>query len=193
MWNKMTYVWSTHTKEKWPNHQKKEIVIVGRSNVGKSSLINALSNNSKLAKISKKPGKTRSLNFFNVGNKFMFVDVPGYGFAKVGNHQKQLFSDMIEEYLGQREQLQIAIQLLDIRRVPNEDDKMMIEFFKYNNIEILYVVTKIDKVNQSETFKGLKKISESLNLKQEELIVTSATKRKGIKKLKKIIEFKLDL
>ena len=188
MWNKMTYILSTHTKEKWPVYGLPEVVIVGRSNVGKSSLINALSNNKKLAHVSKKPGKTRSLNFFNVGDSFIFVDVPGYGFAKVSKNQKVLFSNMIDEYLSERKELKLAIQLLDIRRKPNQDDLGMINYFKHYNIPILYIITKSDKTNQKETSKGLKEITRFLNISKKDLIITSAEHKKGIEELKNSIK-----
>jgi len=187
-WASMEYILSTHTKEKWPPSDKPEVVIVGRSNVGKSSLINSLSNNKKLAKVSKSPGKTRSLNFFSVGKDFLFVDVPGYGYAKVNNRQKDLFSEMIDEYLSQRTNLKLAIQLLDIRRKPNRDDMDMINYFKHNDIQILYVLTKIDKTNQKETNLGLKTICNTLNIKKDELVLTSSLNRTGLDNLKKSIK-----
>ena len=133
-------------KAQYPVHEGCEFVFLGRSNVGKSSLINALCNRKKLAYTSSVPGKTIALNFYHINNSFMFVDVPGYGFAKRGLEERLKFGKMIEEYLHERAQLKLAFLIIDARINPTEDDCLMLNYLRHYNIPTLVLATKTDKL-----------------------------------------------
>ena len=129
-------------KSQWPDSELPEIVLAGKSNVGKSSLINTLLNRKSLAYVGKTPGKTRLLNFYEVNQQFMMVDVPGYGFAQ--RSQKELidFGTMMEDYFSERKQLKVCIQIIDLRHGPSKDDLMMLDYVRSNGIPVLIVATK---------------------------------------------------
>ncbi len=133
----------------YPNDKKSEILILGRSNVGKSSFINTIINRKNFAKTSAKPGKTQTLNFYLINDTFYIVDVPGYGYAAVSKAQIKKFGVMIEEYLKQRQYLKHIFLLIDYRHKPTEDDIMMYKFLKYYNLPVTIICTKYDKVNRS--------------------------------------------
>ena len=153
----------------------------GRSNVGKSSFINMLVNRKNLARTSSNPGKTQTLNFYLINDEFYFVDVPGYGYAKVSKSVKATFGKMIEEYLKEREALRAVFLLVDFRHKPSEDDVLMYDFLKYYNKKVIVIATKSDKVKNSERRKNKEVIKETLNLSDEDkLIITSSEKREGI-------------
>lgn len=135
-----------------------EIAVAGRSNVGKSSLLNHLFG-AKLVKISSTPGKTRSLNFFSVDDKAHFVDLPGYGFAKVAKEEKRVWGELIETYLDQRVNLRLLLLLLDCRREPTEDDLQMLQWIEHRQIPSIAVITKIDKVKASYRYSQVQKIT----------------------------------
>lgn len=137
------FLTSATAPEHYPKTTLPEVAIVGRSNVGKSSLINDLLRFRGLARISRTPGKTRLINFFTVDDQFLFVDLPGYGFAK---HQDESWGDMIETYLKTRSQLRLLLFLLDSRHEPSEQDRQMIEWLKQMHFRIIVVLTKVDKV-----------------------------------------------
>ena len=134
----------------YPTDGKPEIALVGRSNVGKSSLTNTLIQRKNFARTSSQPGKTQTLNFYDVENQLYFVDVPGYGYAKVSKKQREAFGNMIEEYITSRKQLRGVISLVDARHDPSEDDVAMYEWLHYYNIPILVVATKSDKISKSK-------------------------------------------
>ncbi len=158
-----------------------EVMFCGRSNVGKSSFINMLVNRKNLARTSSNPGKTQTLNFFLINNEFYFVDVPGYGYAKVSKSVKETFGKMIEEYLTKREELKCVFLLVDFRHKPSEDDVLMYEFLKYYNKKVIVIATKSDKVKNSERRKNKELIKETLKLQDEDrLIITSSEKREGL-------------
>lgn len=164
----------------YPKDNKPEIAFVGRSNVGKSTIINTLTNRKALARVSGVPGKTRVINFFTINDEFYFVDLPGYGFAKVSKQEKQKWGQMIEKYLTSRKQLRLIILLVDIRRIPTEDDKMMCNWVKHYGVNFLVVCTKADKVSKNEMIKNLKIIREELELNDSDNIISfSATKKTG--------------
>ena len=142
----------------YPEDRKPEFLILGRSNVGKSSFINAVTNRKNMAKISSKPGKTQTLNFYFINDQFYIVDVPGYGYASVSKKQIEKFGMMIEEYLKSRPNLKHIFMLVDYRHKPTEDDVLMYKFLKYYNLPVTIVATKYDKVNRS------------LRIKQDDLI-----------------------
>ncbi len=133
----------------YPKDKKSEILILGRSNVGKSSFINTIINRKNFAKTSAKPGKTQTLNFYLINDTFYIVDVPGYGYAAVSKAQIKKFGVMIEEYLKQRQYLKHIFLLIDYRHKPTEDDIMMYKFLKYYNLPVTIICTKYDKVNRS--------------------------------------------
>ena len=126
---------------------KPQIVFCGRSNVGKSSLINTMANRKKIARVSSAPGKTRTINFYSIEDEFYFVDLPGYGYAKVSNSIISNFGKLIEFYLKKNNRIKIILLLLDIRHEPTEDDRLMYEFLKYYNYRMAIVATKVDKVS----------------------------------------------
>ena len=132
------------------NHDLPEIAIVGKSNVGKSSLINMLTNNSKLAKVSKQPGKTKLLNYFLINKEFYLVDLPGYGFARVSKSEKTDWDDLMGHYFSSSEQLKAVIILMDIRHDPSNDDKAMVQLCEYYSIPYIIVATKADKIAKSK-------------------------------------------
>ncbi|AQP52988.1 YihA family ribosome biogenesis GTP-binding protein [Vagococcus penaei] len=136
--------------EQYPKTPLPEIALAGRSNVGKSSFINTLIDRKGLARTSSKPGKTQTLNFYLIENALHFVDVPGYGYAKVSKTERAKWGQMIETYLTQREQLKAVISLIDMRHDPSVDDIQMYEFLKYYNIPVIVVATKADKISRGK-------------------------------------------
>lgn len=178
------FITSAVTPNQYPEDNRVEIAFVGRSNVGKSSLINNLTNRRKLVKVSSTPGKTKLINFFLINNSFYFVDLPGYGYAKVSKQEKLNWSKTIEAYLLNRPQLKNIILLLDCRRNPTEDDITMYNWIKHYGYDSTVVVTKSDKLNRSELMRSKKIIKESLGMKDdEELILYSTLKKQGREEL----------
>lgn len=171
---------SAVSDEQYPKTNIPEIALVGRSNVGKSSLTNALINRRNFAHTSSQPGKTQTLNFYDVEDKVYFVDVPGYGYAKVSKKERERFGKMIEQYLTQREQLRGVIQLVDARHEPTSDDVNMYNWLQYYNIPTLIVGTKIDKVKRSAWNRQLSLIKKTLDVESSTpIILFSATEKKG--------------
>ena len=157
-----------------------EFLFCGRSNVGKSSFINMLTNRKSLARTSSTPGKTQIINFFLINNSFFFVDVPGYGYAKVSKEKKKTFGPMIDTYLKKRESLKMVFLLVDFRHKPSEDDVLMYEYLKYYNKPVTVIATKADKVKNKDRKSSIESIKETLNLKEEDkMIITSSEKRTG--------------
>ncbi len=165
-------------QSQYPNSSKREFLLVGRSNVGKSSFINSIIERRNLARISSKPGKTQTLNFYNVNNDFYLVDVPGYGFANVSKEIKDNFGLMIEEYLSNRENLDRVYMLVDFRIRPTNDDLLMYNFLKYYNIPVTIVATKVDKVSRNDRDKQTKIIKEYLKIVESDNLVLFSTKTK---------------
>lgn len=157
-------VMSAVSSKQYPTDQQSEIALSGRSNVGKSSLINAILNRKKLARTSSSPGKTQTLNFYHVNEEFYLVDVPGYGYAKVSKKQRAEFGVMIEEYLTTRDNLRGVVLLIDSRHEPTADDVTMFEYAQYIGKPILVVATKIDKIKPSQHNKVFKQISSKIDL-----------------------------
>lgn len=163
-----------------PSEQLAEIALVGRSNVGKSSLINKLANHRHLAKSSSTPGKTRTINYYLINSEWYMVDLPGYGYARVSKAEQQKWGKMIENYLSQREQLRGVIQLLDIRHEPSENDVLMQEWLMHCEVPVLMVATKADKVSRGARPKHINAIRKKLNLaKQDAILVFSAETGEG--------------
>ncbi|WP_295730044.1 ribosome biogenesis GTP-binding protein YihA/YsxC [uncultured Limosilactobacillus sp.] len=166
--------------DQYPITDYPEIALVGRSNVGKSSLTNTLINRKNFAHTSSQPGKTQTLNFYNVEDQLYFVDVPGYGYAKVSKKQREEFGQMIENYLTQRKQLRGVIMLVDGRHAPTADDVQMYQWLAYYELPILVVATKIDKVKPSQFTKVKKVVKEKLNFQgQQPMVVFSAVSKRG--------------
>lgn len=186
---KSTFVTSAINASQWPDTTYPEVVVVGRSNVGKSSFINALCNRKKLAYVGNTPGKTRLINFFEIDEKWMLVDVPGYGFAKMSKSMLIQMGNMMEEYFSQRKQLKAVISLVDARHEPTKDDKEMIASLKANEIPILVVATKIDKVSKTKRIKACKTISQALQIPLKSIYPVSSTEKTGFEQvLEKIYE-----
>ena len=175
------FIKSAVKNDQLPEHDGFEIMFCGRSNVGKSSFINMLTNRKKLAKTSANPGKTQTLNLFLINNDFYFVDVPGYGYAATGKALRNTFGKMIETYVKKREELKLAFLLVDSRHKPSEDDCLMFEFLKPYVENIVVIATKCDKLNAKEKAQSKKVIKETLKLTEfDTLIYASSLKRIGI-------------
>ncbi|WP_392486315.1 ribosome biogenesis GTP-binding protein YihA/YsxC [Haloimpatiens sp. FM7315] len=181
---KADFVISAVKPEQYPDDKRLEIAFVGRSNAGKSSLINTLTNRKKLAKTSSTPGKTRLVNFFIINDDFYFVDLPGYGYAKVSKAEKSNWSKVIESYLVDREPLRKVVLLVDCRHKPTQDDVSMYKWIKHYSYEPIVVATKIDKISNNEISKNLKVIKETLGMDSGEKIMKfSSLKKRGIEEL----------
>jgi GTP-binding protein len=157
--------------KQYPTDALPEIALAGRSNVGKSSFINKMLNRKSIARTSSKPGKTQTLNFFKVNESFYFVDVPGYGFARVSKTEKEKWGKMIEEYFTSREELKTAIQLIDVRHPPTKDDQAMYSFLKHYGIPVIIIATKVDKISKGQWQKHEKIVRETLQMTKEDALV----------------------
>ena len=169
-----------------------EFAFVGRSNVGKSSLINKLTGKKGLAKASATPGKTKMINYFDINDSFRFVDLPGYGFAKVGQAQKDVWSGLIGQYLTGSKALATVFVLLDIRHTPSELDRQMVEFLIYNQLPFMIVATKADKLAKSKLANQVKVLSRALGIREEMFMVVSSETGYGIDKILNYIEHKME-
>ena len=178
-------------RSQYPEDKKSEFLLVGRSNVGKSSFINTLIERKNFARTSSKPGKTQTLNFYKVNDAFYLVDVPGYGYASVSKDTQKKFGLMIEEYLKSRENLNHVFILIDYRHKPTEDDVLMYEFLKYYNLDITIVATKYDKVSKNSRIKQDKLIKDTLKFDDNEFITFSTVTKKGRTEVLSIIEEKI--
>ena len=178
-------------RSQYPEDKKSEFLLVGRSNVGKSSFINTLIERKNFARTSSKPGKTQTLNFYKVNDAFYLVDVPGYGYASVSKDTQKKFGLMIEEYLKSRENLKHVFMLVDYRHKPTEDDVLMYEFLKYYNLDITIVATKYDKVSKNGRIKQDKLIKDTLKFNDNEFITFSTVTKKGRSEVLSIIEEKI--
>lgn len=175
------FIISAVKPSQYPDDNRVEIAFVGRSNVGKSSLINSLTNRRKLVKVSGTPGKTRLINFFLINNTFYFVDLPGYGYAKVSKEEQAKWGGIMEAYLVNRQQLKRIILLVDSRHKPTEDDLKMYNWIKYYKYKCLIVATKSDKLTNNELSKSKKVIRETFKLgENEKIIYISSLKKTGI-------------
>ena len=176
-------------RSQYPIDGKPEFLLVGRSNVGKSSFINSILSRKNLAYTSARPGKTQTLNFYGINDAFYLIDVPGYGYAAVDKKTQAKFGMMIEEYLEKRQELKRVFMLIDFRHKPMEDDLLMYNFLKYHNLPVTVVATKADKVTGSKKEKNLKVILETLDLVVgDDLVVFSSVTKLGVKEVLKKIE-----
>lgn len=158
--------------EQYPETGLPEIALAGRSNVGKSSFINTMIKRKSMARISSKPGKTQTLNFFDIDHQIVFVDVPGYGYAKVSKTERERWGKMIETYLTSRETLKAVIQLVDIRHNPTNDDILMYDFLKHYEIPTIIIATKEDKIPKGKVQKHLKVIKEELDMDPNDTLIS---------------------
>ena len=176
-------------RSQYPTDGKPEFLLVGRSNVGKSSFINSILSRRNLAHTSSKPGKTQTLNFYKVNDKFYLIDVPGYGYAATDKKTQAKFGMMIEEYLEKRENLKRVFMLIDFRMKPTEDDLLMYNFLKYYNLPVTIVATKADKISNNKREKAKSVILKALELeKGDTFIVLSNVTREGKDKILNEIE-----
>ena len=185
------FVISAVEKEQWPESDLPEVV-VGRSNVGKSSFINALTNKKKLAYVGNTPGKTRLINFFKIDDTWMLVDVPGYGYAKMSKQMLIKMGKMMDTYFNQREQICCVVQLVDARHGATHDDLDMIEMIQSLGIQIVIVATKVDKIPKTKRVRALKDISQQLHLPMKNIFGISSTEKTGfepvLERINEIVE-----
>lgn len=173
----------------YPQINLEEIAFVGRSNVGKSSFINAFLNRKNLARTSSKPGKTRTVNFYNVNNDFRLVDLPGYGYAKVSKSEKEKWKEIIETYLSNRENLLEVILIVDIRHAPSKEDVIMYNWLLEYGFTGYVIATKMDKISKGRLNKHIKIIKETLKIKDSNLILPfSSDSKSNLEKIHQRIE-----
>ena len=165
-------------QSQYPEDNRPEFLLCGRSNVGKSSFINTIIERKDLARVSSNPGKTQTLNFYHVNESFYLVDVPGYGYATVSEEIRQKFGKMIEEYLENRENLERVFLLIDFRIKPTQDDLLMYNFLNYHNLPVTIIATKVDKVSKNDREKQINIIKEELNIKDGDNLVLFSSKTK---------------
>lgn len=168
----------------YPSGHLKEIAFAGRSNVGKSSLLNLITGRRKLARVSGSPGKTRTINFYIINDEFRIVDLPGYGYAKVSKSVSEGWGEMMERYLQTRENLVKVVQLVDIRHAPSKQDVEMYNYLRHYGLDGLVVATKADKISRNQVAKQLKLIKQTLRLSAEDVVIpVSSLKRTGYQEL----------
>ncbi len=183
------FVTSAVRRSQYPTDIKPEFLLVGRSNVGKSSFINTLVNRKNLARISSIPGKTQTLNFYLINNSFYLVDVPGYGFARVSIKLKNKFGLIIEDYLKERDNLKMVFMLIDFRHRPTEDDILMYSYLKYYNIPVTVIATKSDKVSRNGYDKNIKLIKDTLKMiPDDKIVMFSSVSKIGKQEVQDIID-----
>ena len=171
-------------EKSYPKDGLKEIVLVGRSNVGKSSFINALTNRKKLAYTSSSPGKTRTINFYNIDNMFRIVDLPGYGYAKISMSEREKWKKIIEEYLVKSQNIALICQIIDVRHEPTKLDLMMYDYIQSTGTDYLIIANKLDKLKSSQILKPISIIKKSLiNLEKDSLIPFSSQDKRGVKEV----------
>lgn len=177
----------------YPSDNKSEFLLVGRSNVGKSSFINTLVNRKSLARTSAKPGKTQTLNFYFVNKQFYLVDAPGYGYAKVNKDLKENFGAIMENYLEERKNLKMVFMLVDFRHKPTSDDVLMYEYLKHYEIPVTIIATKTDKISKGNYERNKKVIINDLKMeKTDKIILFSAVSKLGKQEIYKEIEMIID-
>ncbi len=175
--------------EQYPDEGYPEFALAGRSNVGKSSFINRMIARKSLARTSSKPGKTQTLNFYKIEEQLFFVDVPGYGYAKVSKSEREAWGKMIEEYLTGRETLRAVVQIIDVRHPPTKDDCLMYDFLAHYDIPAIIIATKVDKISKGKVNKHLKIIKDNLGMRKgDPLIPFSSESGMGIEQAWREIE-----
>lgn len=177
----------------YPPDDLPEIAFAGRSNVGKSSLLNLITGRKALARVSGSPGKTRTINFYRCNDRFRIVDLPGYGYAKISRSESEKWGAMMEAYLGGRENLIKVVQLVDIRHEPSVQDVQMYDYLKYHGLDGIVVATKADKIGKNERMRAISRIASSLGMSEEDIVIpVSSLKKSGHDELLDTIEFLLE-
>ena len=172
-----------------PEHLLPEIAFAGKSNVGKSSLINTLVNRKALARTSSQPGKTQTINFYNINQAMYLVDLPGYGYAKVPDSEREKWGRMIERYLHQSRQLKAVFLLVDIRHKPSGNDKTMYDWMVYQGFHPIIIATKLDKLKKSQVAKSIKEVKSGLDLKESDILIPfSAETRQGREEIRQLMD-----
>lgn len=166
-------------KEQYPTDNRPEVAFAGKSNVGKSSLINTMLNRKKLARTSQNPGKTRTINFYDVENEIYLVDLPGYGYAKASKVEIEKWGKMIENYLLKREELRAIIMLVDIRHEPGANDRMMYDWLKHYDYNIIIVATKADKLKRSQLQKHTSMLRKAFQLEKDDILIPFSSETKS--------------
>ncbi|WP_064092530.1 ribosome biogenesis GTP-binding protein YihA/YsxC [Rossellomorea aquimaris] len=169
--NQVELVISAVRPEQYPEDHLPEFALAGRSNVGKSSFINKMIGRKSMARISSKPGKTQTLNFYKIEETLYYVDVPGYGFAKVSKTEREAWGKMIETYITSREQLKAVLLIVDLRHPPSKDDVMMYDFLKHYGLSCIVIATKADKIPKGKWEKHLKATRETLNMDSDDHLI----------------------
>ena len=182
------FIKSASKKDEFIEDELPQIAIVGRSNVGKSSLINLLTNNSKIAKTSSTPGRTRLVNYFNINNQFYLVDLPGYGYHKASKSIANAWDDVMNDYFVDNEKLKLVFVLLDSRIEPTELDKQMLDYLATHEIPAVIIMTKTDKISRNELFVNMSKISKEIRFNKDLIIATSALKKQGVERVENLID-----
>ncbi len=182
------FIKSASKKEEFIVDELSQIAIVGRSNVGKSSLINLLTNNSKMAKTSSTPGRTRLVNYFNVNNQFYLVDLPGYGYHKASKSVGSSWDAVMNDYFVENNKLKLVFVLLDCRLDASDLDKQMLDYLAENEIPAVIILTKTDKINRSELGVNIAKISKDIRFNKDLIIATSALKKQGVERVEKLLD-----
>lgn len=177
----------------YPPDDLPEIAFAGRSNVGKSSLLNLITGRKSLARVSGSPGKTRTINFYRCNDRFRIVDLPGYGYARISRSESEKWGAMMESYLEGRENLIKVVQLVDIRHKPSEQDVQMYEYLKYFELDGIVVATKADKIGSNEKKRAINLIGDTLGMSEDDIIIpVSSLKRNGHEELLDTIDFLLE-
>ena len=177
----------------FPENEHMEFAFAGKSNVGKSSLINGLMNRKSLARTSAQPGKTQTVNFYNINDELYFVDLPGYGYAKVNEHEKEKWGKMIEKYLHQSQQLKAVFLLIDIRHEPSNNDRMMYDWILNQGFEPIIIATKLDKINRSQIQKHIKMVKDGLKVvKGTTVIPYSSLTKQGREEIYELLDSYLE-
>ena len=179
-------------KSQFPTDGKNEFLLVGRSNVGKSSFINTMINRKNFARTSAKPGKTQTLNFYLINDYFYLVDAPGYGFASVNKKLKNKFGLIMEDYLEGRENLNMVFMLVDFRHKPTEDDVMMYNYLKHYNIPVSVICTKLDKISKNAVTKNKAIVMNTLGMEDEPILFSAITKEGKQEVSNKIVEYAIN-
>ena len=181
--NKARFEISAVSKKQYPQTIVPEIALVGRSNVGKSSYINMMLNRNNIARTSGTPGKTREINFYDIDKKLYFVDLPGYGYAKVSKEKKEKWGKFLEEYLNTRQQLKLVIHLVDIRHTPTKDDIIMSDCIKAKGVNYIVLASKLDKISKSQIKPKLNDIRKTLNISEDIEILPYSAKTKDSREI----------
>ncbi|MBD5583717.1 MAG: YihA family ribosome biogenesis GTP-binding protein [Clostridia bacterium] len=184
---KAEFITSSAQKEQFIKSDKPIIAVCGKSNVGKSSFINMLANNKKLAKVSKEPGRTRLINYFDFGS-FILADLPGYGFARVSRDEKKKWARLLDDFFAEKENIAHVFSLADIRHDPTADDRQMIEYLYYHLVPFTVIATKADKLSRAQIQKSLVNIASVYKCGKDGIIATSAENRQGLEAVLERIE-----